>query len=261
MKQRIIPFVDHEIGYRLLEKLITFVSAGRIEMPAVVTTLENGSMWWPGVKEICDKSNIPLLIYQSSLAESNLMRGVDWYLLLSWKYIIPLGLIKLPSRGVLNLHYSLLPAYRGVYPVNWAIIEGRRTTGITYHFVNERIDDGEIFMQVEVPVLLSDTARSLQSKLDNAAFDHFDEFLGKLLTSKLNHRIENISNNEKGISDYYSRRKFEKACVIDLDRYYRGFELFNLLRGLTFFSNSNNSYIVDKSTGRKIYVSVTLRDE
>lgn len=132
-------------------------------------------------------------------------------MLLSWKHIIPIDLISLPKQGVLNLHYSLLPSYRGVYPVNWAIINGERRTGFTYHFVNEEIDDGEIFMQVEVPVHLSDTARTLQSRLDDIVCHHFDELIERLLTYDLGSRLRD-TQKEGARGDYYSREKFEKPA-------------------------------------------------
>ena len=261
MMQRIVPFVDHEIGYRLLQKLISHAAAGRFEISAVVTTRENGNAWWPSVDEICIKENIPLLMYEVPFSADYLIRQPDWLLLLSWKHIIPDELISLPKRGVLNLHYSLLPAIRGVYPVNWAIINGERSTGFTYHFVNEKIDDGEIFMQIEVPMHLSDTARTLQSRLDDVVCDHFNELVDRLLTYNLEGRITEPRNKLDATSDYYSRIKFEKTCLIDLNRNYQGTEFFNLLRGLTFFEDSKNAYVIDSETGRKIFITLNLREE
>lgn len=259
--QRIVPFVDHEIGYRLLQKLLAHSDAGRFEIPAVVTTRDNETSWWPGVRETCLEASIPLFVYEASLPADHLLQQADWFLLLSWKHIIPIGLIRLPKQGVLNLHYSLLPAYRGVYPVNWAIINGENKTGFTFHFVNERIDEGEIFMQIEVPVCLSDTARTLQSRLDNVVFDHFDELIERLLAYDLEGRVTNFTNKPDSTSNYYSRVKFENACQIDLVRNYRGVDFFNLLRGLSFFEDSNNAYVIDAKTGKKIFITLNLREE
>jgi methionyl-tRNA formyltransferase len=258
---RIVPFVDHEIGYRLLQKLVAHSDAGRCEIPAVVTTQENGKAWWPGVREICFKSSIPLLLYEEQLSAYHLLQKADWFLLLSWKHIIPDGLIRLPRQGVLNLHYSLLPSYRGVYPANWAIINGEHRAGFTYHFANEKIDDGEIFMQIEVPVYLSDTARTLQSRLDDVVCDHFDELIEQLPTYDLEDRVTKFRHKPDAKNDYYSKAKFEKACQIDLNRNYRGADFFNLLRGLSFFEDSNNAYVIDGKTGKKIFITLNLREE
>lgn len=259
--QRIVPFVDHEIGYRLLQKLVTFSDIGRFEIPAVVTTQENGKAWWPGVHEICIKANIPLLLYEEILSADHLLERADWFLLLSWKHIIPADLINLPKQAVINLHYSLLPSYRGVYPVNWAITNGEKKTGFTYHFVNERIDDGNIFMQVEVPVRLNDTARTLQSRIDDEVFHHFEGFLDKLLVSYFRDPPLEAENVKKPKGEYYSREKFERACRIDLEKTYLGKEFFNILRGLTFLEGSRNAYVIDCDSGKRIYVSINLREE
>lgn len=259
--QRIVPFVDHEIGYRLLQKLVEYSDAGRIDIPAVVTTQENGKFWWPGVHNICLKANLPLLVYQEPFSPNYLLQQADWFLLLSWKHILPSGLITLPKRAVVNLHYSLLPAHRGVYPVNWALINGNEKTGFTYHFVNEKIDGGEIFMQVDVPIRLSDTARTLQSRIDDEVFQHFDEFLDRLLDYNSDSHPLETQKIKKGEADYYSRKRFERACQIDLKKKYVGAELFNLLRGLTFFEDSRNAYIIDDASGKKIFISISLREE
>lgn len=235
MKQRIVPFVDHEIGYRLLQKLISCAAENNFEIPAVVTTCDNGGAWWPSVDEICLKENLPLYIYEETFIADFVTLQPDWFLLLSWKHVIPADLIRIPKKGVLNLHYSLLPAFRGVYPVNWSIIKGEEVTGFTYHFVNERIDDGRIFMQVEVPVRLSDTARTLQLRIDNTVCDYFDKFIDNLLNFDKKDLAENEWTSSKKTKEYYSMSKFKEACALDLNASYRGSEFLNLLRGLTFF--------------------------
>lgn len=261
MKKQIIPFVDHEIGYRLLQKLVACTAALDLEIPAVITTRDNANSWWPGVEEICLKENLPLYIYETFIAEDFAEFQPDWILLLSWKHLIPTHLIKIPKNGALNLHYSLLPEFRGVYPVNWSIIKGNETAGFTYHFVNEKIDDGEPFMQAEVPVRLSDTARTLQLRIDDAVCDNFNEFIERLLHPKKSENIASRRSNSGIANQYYSKRKFGEACALDLNANYRGIDFLNLLRGLTFFPDSKNAYFYDKTSGKKIYISIDLREE
>jgi len=259
--QRIVPFVDHEIGYRLLQKLVVDSNTGRFKVPAVVTSQENGKAWWPSVHETCIKEKIPLILYHKHLSSDHLLQNADWLLLLSWKHIIPADLINLPNRAVINLHYSLLPAYRGVYPVNWAITSGEHKTGFTYHFVNEKIDDGEIFMQVDVPVRSSDTARTLQLRIDDKVFHLFDEFLDRLLDSDVRNSSLEAKKVKTSTAEYYSRERFERACRIDLKKKYLGEDFINILRGLTFLEDSKNAYFIDGDSGKKIYVSINLREE
>lgn len=259
--QYIVPFVDHEIGYRLLQKLVAHSNAGLINLPAVVTTQENGKFWWPSVREVCSKANIPLLEYNEHISTDNFPQKVDWFLLLSWKHILPPDLIHFPKRAAINLHYSLLPSYRGTYPVNWSIINGEKKSGFTYHFVSEKIDAGEIFMQVNVPIHLTDTARTLQSRIDDRVFQHFDEFLDRLLITDFYDHPEAAKKFNKSKGGYYSKDQFKRACRIDLKKTYSGDEFFNLLRGLTFFDDSRNAYIINNESGKKIYISISLREE
>lgn len=261
MIRSIVPFVDHEVGYRLLQKMISCATKYNFNIPAVVTTQENSNSWWPGVDTICNEEKIPLHIYDEKFSSDLFTVQPDWILLLSWKYLLPKNFISVPKIGLLNLHYSLLPEFRGVYPVNWCIIEGKKSTGITFHFVTEEIDGGEIFMQFDAPVFPSDTARTLQLRLDDIACDSFDIFLESLMNSNglKPANIQHKNNNKK--NNYYSRRRFENICVIDPDANYRGADVLNLLRGLTFFPDTKNAYFFDKDSGKKLFISISLRED
>lgn len=79
--------------------------------------------------------------------------------------ILPPEVYKLARFGTFNLHASLLPAYRGAAPVNWAIIRGETVTGITTFFLQDRVDTGNIILAREVPVLPEDNATTLAEKL------------------------------------------------------------------------------------------------
>ena len=256
MKSRVIAFVDHEIGFRLLKKMLT--EGLNIEVVAAVTTQENGKMWWNGVESLCKEFKLPLFRYEEPFSKSLEYNDIDWYFLLSWKHLIPDELISHPKKGSINLHYSLLPEYRGVYPVNWAIIDGRKVTGITYHLVDKNIDQGPIILQEKEPILTSDTARSLQIRLDDLAFGAFDSLLEKINCEILNLEPQ---THKLRTSEYKSRRKFDQIREIDLSQNYKASDLINLLRGLTFLAESKNVYFVDPETQKKVYLSLGLKDE
>lgn len=259
MKSRIIAFVDHEIGWRLLEKIISTQGESEFALVAVVTTQENGQLWWPGVSELCAKGGIPLIRYSEPFSEILDYVDIDWYFLLSWKYIIPAFLLNRPVCGAINLHYSILPEYRGVYPVNWAIIDGKKTTGVTYHLVNEKIDRGIVIFQKEAPIKLSDTARSLQLRLDDLAFELFDEVINWAIYIG---RTEGVFGIESGsCGSYKSRSDFVETDEIDLNREYRAIDFFNLHRGKTFRPETKALYVIDPDSGKRIYVSVSLTEE
>jgi methionyl-tRNA formyltransferase len=74
-------------------------------------------------------------------------------------------LLTLPALGCLNVHFSLLPRYRGAAPVQWAIASGDAVTGVTIMQMDSGMDSGDILAQIEEPVRDSDTAATLQGRL------------------------------------------------------------------------------------------------
>lgn len=79
--------------------------------------------------------------------------------------MLPEVVWNMPPLGTMNLHASLLPAYRGAAPINWAIINGEKKTGVTTFFLKHEIDTGEVLLQKEVEITSNDTAGSLHDKL------------------------------------------------------------------------------------------------
>lgn len=79
--------------------------------------------------------------------------------------MLPQAVWKLPKRGTFNLHASLLPAYRGAAPINWAIINGEEETGVTTFFIEEKIDTGAIIASEKQSIAPCDTAGTLHDKL------------------------------------------------------------------------------------------------
>lgn len=79
--------------------------------------------------------------------------------------MMPKVLFEMPRMGTFNLHASLLPDYRGAAPINYAVINGEEITGATTFFINEKIDEGNILLQEEIPVLENENAGSLHDRL------------------------------------------------------------------------------------------------
>ena len=77
---------------------------------------------------------------------------------------IPKGVIQSARIAAINVHQSLLPAYRGRHPINWAIINGEKYTGVTLHYLNERFDDGQIISQEGVKINKKDTVMDVYRK-------------------------------------------------------------------------------------------------
>ncbi|HEY9183710.1 MAG TPA: methionyl-tRNA formyltransferase [Salegentibacter sp.] len=79
--------------------------------------------------------------------------------------MLPKVVWAMPKMGTFNLHASLLPQYRGAAPINWAIINGEKTTGVSTFFLDEKIDTGAMILQEEVAIDPEDTAGALHDKL------------------------------------------------------------------------------------------------
>ena len=79
--------------------------------------------------------------------------------------MLPEVVWNMPPRGTFNLHASLLPRYRGAAPINWAIINGERETGVTTFLLNHHIDEGNILLQERTPIAPDETAGSLHDRL------------------------------------------------------------------------------------------------
>ena len=79
--------------------------------------------------------------------------------------MMPKVLFEMPKMGTFNLHASLLPDYRGAAPINYAVINGEKKTGVTTFFINERIDEGNILLQEELEILPDENAGSLHDRL------------------------------------------------------------------------------------------------
>jgi methionyl-tRNA formyltransferase len=79
--------------------------------------------------------------------------------------ILPPSLYNLPSKGSINIHASLLPAYRGAAPINWAIVNGEKETGLTSFFLKESVDTGDMILQKSTSISNDDSYDSLHDKL------------------------------------------------------------------------------------------------
>ncbi len=100
--------------------------------------------------------------------------------LVAYGQILPAAIIDLPKRGCINIHASLLPAYRGAAPVNWAIINGEKKTGITIMLMDEGMDTGPVLLQGEIEIRESDTTGTLYLKLSEIGADLLISLLNDL---------------------------------------------------------------------------------
>lgn len=120
------------------------------------------------VKEFALKHNLPVLQPEKLKTEefvSALKKlNPDLQVVVAFR-MLPEIVWALPEYGTINLHASLLPQYRGAAPINWAVINGEKETGVTTFFISHQIDTGDILMQEKVAITEEDNAGTIHDKL------------------------------------------------------------------------------------------------
>jgi len=89
----------------------------------------------------------------------------DLLVVVAYGRILPGAVLRLAPSGAINLHFSLLPAYRGAAPVQWALANGEKTTGVTTMQISEGLDEGDVLIQREVGIHSGEHAPALQERL------------------------------------------------------------------------------------------------
>jgi methionyl-tRNA formyltransferase len=106
--------------------------------------------------------------------------GADVAVVVAYGRILPADYLRAPHRGCINVHFSLLPLYRGAAPANWAILNGETKTGVTTMFIEEELDAGPILLQRETSIGDSETTPELMERLATMGADLLNETLSKL---------------------------------------------------------------------------------
>ena len=109
----------------------------------------------------------------------------DVIITLAYGQIVPQGLLDIPTIGAINLHGSLLPKYRGAAPMQYALINGDKVTGMTLMQMIDKMDAGVMYMNKEVEISNDDTLSTLTKKMTTAAIDLILEALPLYIENKL----------------------------------------------------------------------------
>jgi methionyl-tRNA formyltransferase len=121
------------------------------------------------VKLVGQREGLPILqpvkMKETAFLDALLAWQPDFIAVAAFGRILPKAILETPSRGCVNVHASLLPKYRGAGPIQWAIINGERETGITTMLMDEGMDTGAILLQETVAIQPDDTAGSLSARL------------------------------------------------------------------------------------------------
>ncbi|MCL4126845.1 UNVERIFIED_CONTAM: hypothetical protein GTU68_011088 [Idotea baltica] len=141
--------------------------------------------------------------------------------------MLPKVVWQLPKLGTFNLHASLLPNYRGAAPINWAIINGETTTGVSTFFIDEKIDTGAIILKDEISINDKDTAGSLHDKLMELGSGLVVETVALIEKGNVNTTLQTEIAHDK-IND--APKIFKETCQIDWNGTLNN--IYNKIRGL-----------------------------
>lgn len=168
---RVVFFGSPEAAVPSLERLL----ADGHELPIIVTQPDKPAgrgkrLTACAVKRFALAGGLPVLQPESLRKDPGIAAELeaarpDIGVVVAFGQILPLAVLSLPRRGTLNVHFSLLPRYRGASPVAWSILNGDTRTGVTVMEINERMDEGDILAQAEADIDPRETAQTLERRL------------------------------------------------------------------------------------------------
>ncbi len=144
----------------------------------------NGKPQMSACKELAIEYKIPVF-QPKTLKSAEAVREIQKYnpdiiVVAAYGRILPKEILTIPKYGCVNIHASLLPKYRGAAPIQWAILNGEKITGITIMQMDEGLDTGDILMQKEVNIENKETADSLFDKLSETGAGLITEAIDKI---------------------------------------------------------------------------------
>ncbi len=123
-----------------------------------------------------------------------------------YRKIFPHELIEIPNLGVVNIHPSYLPNYRGCVPTAWALLNGENETGITIHYIDGNIDTADIIAQRKIPITEDDTGFSLYNRCMESGAELFEEVLDDILEGTAPRIQQPVSGSYYGaLNDQHNR--------------------------------------------------------
>lgn len=152
----------------------------------------------------------------------------DLIVVMAYGQILPKAVLDLPPYHCINMHASLLPAYRGAAPIQWVILNGETKTGITAMQMAEGLDTGDMLLKKEIDIGPEETAAELHDRLAELAAETLRETLASLENGTLT-----AEPQDDALSSYASRITKEMS---ELDFTKPAAELHDLIRGITGFT-------------------------
>ncbi|MCB2173487.1 bifunctional UDP-4-amino-4-deoxy-L-arabinose formyltransferase/UDP-glucuronic acid oxidase ArnA [archaeon] len=184
------------------------------EIAAVFTHKDDPdeNIWFDSVAELAASRGIPVFapddLNHPLWVERIRAMNPDIIFSFYYRHMVKPAILEIPPAGCLNLHGSLLPAYRGRCPVNWVLVNGETETGVTLHHMTPQPDAGDIVTQRRVVIVNEDTAKSLYAKLSHAAAQMLDDILPAIKDATAPRRRQDDSK-----ASYYGGRRPEDGQI------------------------------------------------
>ena len=155
---------------------------------------------FPDIKKTGIELGVPVLqpknlkdqIFIKSLQNFN----ADVFLVIAFRKL-PKEVWEIPKKGTINLHTSLLPEYRGAGPINWVLINGEKTTGVTCFYINEIIDQGNIITQKKISLNQNITAAQLHNQMIIDGIEIVSETIKQITEERINTIIQSENKDLK----------------------------------------------------------------
>lgn len=176
----------------------------------------------------------PIKVKESEAVEQLRKYGADVFVVAAFGQILSQEILTMPKYGCVNIHASLLPRYRGAAPIQWAIINGEKTTGVTIMQMDQGIDTGDMLMKEEVPISARETADSLHDKLAQAGARLIVEALAQIEKGE----ITPVRQNEE--ESCYAKMLHKSMSRIDWQQ--DAVRLDHLIRGLISWPGASCAY-------------------
>lgn len=251
--KRIIFMGTPEISASVLEGIISsgYNVVGLIAQPDRPVGRKKILMPVP-TKEVALRHNIPVYQPVKIRKDYEFVKEIkpDVIITLAYGQIVPQGLLDIPPLGCLNLHGSLLPKYRGAAPIQYALMNNDKVTGMTLMKMVKEMDAGEMYAKEEVNIDLEDNSTSLFKKMGEAAL----RLILKELPTILEGKLVGTPQDETLVTFAPSIKPEEEK--LDLNKSKE--ELFGFIRAL---SDSPGAYFYLEGLKFKIYRSQIISNE